>query len=78
MHQYVLWTALEAEGCGANLQHYNPVIDIKAKEHWKIDMEWSLKAQLVFGGLAEGAREGLKKKDFANAEERIAIHGAKN
>jgi predicted oxidoreductase (fatty acid repression mutant protein) len=26
MSQYHLWTALEAEGCGANLQHYNPIV----------------------------------------------------
>lgn len=34
MHQYMLWTALEAEGCGCNLQHYNPIIDQKAKTEW--------------------------------------------
>lgn len=27
MHQILLWTALESEGLGVNLQHYNPLID---------------------------------------------------
>lgn len=36
MHQYMLWTALEAEGCGCNLQHYNPIIDQKAKTEWYV------------------------------------------
>lgn len=77
MHQYALWVALEAEGCGANLQHYNPVIDQKAKGEWGINMEWSLKAQLVFGGLGDGAREKLGKKEFQPVEERVFFHGAK-
>jgi len=77
MHQFHLWTALEAEGLGANLQHYNPIIDNKAKGHWKIPLEWSLKGQLVFGGVAEGVKEGLSKKEFQPIEERVFIHGAK-
>ena len=27
MHQYAVWTTLAAAGIGANLQHYNPLID---------------------------------------------------
>ncbi|TKA50129.1 hypothetical protein B0A49_11969 [Cryomyces minteri] len=71
MHQYVLWTALEAEGFGANLQHYNPIIDQKAQTHWKIPMTWSLKAQLVFGGRAGEPGE----KQFQPIEERVFVHG---
>jgi predicted oxidoreductase (fatty acid repression mutant protein) len=45
-----VWVALEAEGLGANLQHYNSLIDEKVASEWKLDGEnWSLKAQLVFG-----------------------------
>lgn len=71
MHQYLLWMALNAEGCGANLQHYNPIIDRKAQEEWKIPLEWSLKAQLVFGGRAGEAKE----KQFKPVDERLLIHG---
>lgn len=33
MHQLVVWTALEAEGLGATLQHYNPLIDDEVKKN---------------------------------------------
>ncbi|PKS11656.1 hypothetical protein jhhlp_001807 [Lomentospora prolificans] len=50
MLQFAIWTALEAEGLGANLQHYNPLIDAKVAETWKVPSTWKLNAQLVFGG----------------------------
>lgn len=50
MLQFAVWTALEAEGLGANLQHYNPLIDAKVAETWKVPTTWKLNAQLVFGG----------------------------
>ena len=49
MHQFAAWTALEAEGLGANLQHYNPLIDAKLVEHWKVPETWTLQAELVIG-----------------------------
>jgi predicted oxidoreductase (fatty acid repression mutant protein) len=76
MHQYYLWTALEAEGLGANLQHYNPLPDQKAAELFNIPLEWSLKAQLVFGTPAEGARASLKEKEQKKpVEERVFFKG---
>jgi predicted oxidoreductase (fatty acid repression mutant protein) len=75
MHQFTMWTALEAEGLGCNLQHYNPLIDNKAKEHWGLDMEWSLKAQLVFGGLGEGARDNLKERTHPELDQKLKVFG---
>ncbi|KAL2064610.1 hypothetical protein VTL71DRAFT_3747 [Oculimacula yallundae] len=49
MHQFTIWTALEAEGLGASLQHYNPLIDQNVAATWGIDDDWVLNAQLVFG-----------------------------
>jgi predicted oxidoreductase (fatty acid repression mutant protein) len=49
MHQLLLWTALDLEGMGANLQHYNPLIDEQVKDTWNIDSKWSLMAQMVIG-----------------------------
>lgn len=74
MHQYYCWTALEAEGFGANLQHYNPLPDQKAAAQWNIPIEWSLRAQLVFGGRAEGWKEKLPEKQFQPLEQRLFIH----
>ncbi|KAF4582965.1 nitroreductase family protein [Ophiocordyceps camponoti-floridani] len=50
MQQWALWTALEADGLGANLQHYNPLIDERVGAEWGLSGEWRLNAQLVFGG----------------------------
>ncbi len=49
MHQYVIWTAIEVEGFGASLQHYNPLIDEDVKKEWNIPSEWKLIAQMPFG-----------------------------
>ncbi|KAK4950771.1 putative nitroreductase [Elasticomyces elasticus] len=77
MHQYFSWTALEAEGFGCNLQHYNPLPDQKAAAKWNIPLDWSLKSQLVFGGLDDGARDNLKERSEQPIEDRLFIHGAK-
>lgn len=53
MHQLAIWTMLEDAGLGASLQHYNPIIDAKVLEHWSIDPNWQLVAQMPFGGIAE-------------------------
>lgn len=73
MHQYALWVALEAEGLGANLQHYNPLVDQRVAEEWNVPLAWKLRAQLVFGGVEEAAGE----KEFKPIEERLFVHGAK-
>ena len=76
MHQYMLWTALESEGLGCNLQHYNPLPDQKVSETWGVPLEWSLKSQLVFGEPAEGARDSLPEKKQGPIEERVKVYGA--
>lgn len=72
MLQFTLWTALEAEGLGANLQHYNPLIDSRVASEWKIPDNWKLNAQLVFGGKTGEAGP----KDFLPIEERLKVFGA--
>ncbi len=49
MHQLVVWTALEAEGLGATLQHYNPLIDDEVKKEWNVPSDLKLIAQMPFG-----------------------------
>lgn len=49
MLQHVIWTALVAEGLGASLQHYNPLIDAEVTQTWQLPGEWKLIAQMPFG-----------------------------
>ena len=72
MQQYLLWTALELEGLGANLQHYNPLIDQKVASTWGLPETWKLSAQLVFGGKTGEAGE----QQFQPVEERVKVFGA--
>ncbi|KKP00050.1 hypothetical protein THAR02_07836 [Trichoderma harzianum] len=72
MEQLLIWTALEVEGLGANLQHYNPLIDLKVAETWGVPAHWRLDAQLVFGGKAGEAGP----KEFQDIDERVKVHGA--
>lgn len=67
MHQLVIWTALETEGLGANLQHYNPLIDERVKAEWKLPETWNLLAQMPFGKPTAPAGE----KQFAPLGERF-------
>ncbi|CAH2714058.1 hypothetical protein BACCIP111895_01212 [Neobacillus rhizosphaerae] len=57
MLQYAIWMSLSAEGIGASLQHYNPIIDQEVKQTWNIPGEWSLIAQMPFGEPNEEAGE---------------------
>lgn len=49
MLQLVVWTALEAAGLGASLQHYNPLIDDAVKKEWELPESWRLIAEMPFG-----------------------------
>lgn len=55
MLQFAVWTALEDLGLGANLQHYNPIIDESIKKIFYLPDSWDLVAQLVFGEILEPA-----------------------
>lgn len=71
MHQYVIWTTLASVNVGANLQHYNGVIDEKVAQEWQIDSNWKLIAQMVFGGISAPAGE----KTFEPVEKRVKVLG---
>lgn len=72
MHQYAVWTTLAAAGIGANLQHYNPLPDAAVAKEWNIPANWTLRAQMVFGGIVAPAGE----KTFQPLEERLKVFGA--
>jgi uncharacterized protein len=69
MLQFIIWTALELEGFGASLQHYNPLIDEEVKAEWDIPSTWQLVAQMPFGKVTAMPPE----KSFQPVEERIKI-----
>ena len=69
MLQFTVWTALEAEGLGASLQHYNPLIDDEVKKQWDLPDSWRLMAQMPFGHPVAPAGE----KEFSPIEDRFKI-----
>ncbi|MFC5472153.1 nitroreductase family protein [Cohnella suwonensis] len=69
MHQLVVWTAFEAEGLGASLQHYNPLIDDKVKAEWSLPDSWQLIAQMPFGKPTAGPGD----KQFQPVSERVKV-----
>ncbi|MGM0603697.1 MAG: nitroreductase family protein [Bacillota bacterium] len=69
MLQYVIWTALEKEGLGASLQHYNELIVDQVKEEWDLPESWRMIAQMPFGNIVEGPDE----KEFEPIEKRVKV-----
>jgi len=69
MLQFAIWTQLEAEGLGVNLQHYNPVIDKAVKKEFNIPDEWRLIAQMPFGDPTALPAE----KEFMSIEDRVMV-----
>jgi predicted oxidoreductase (fatty acid repression mutant protein) len=69
MHQLAVWTMLEELGFGANLQHYNPLIDERVAKEWNIPANWKLIAEMPFGTPANGPGD----KDFKPLEDRVKI-----
>ena len=70
MVQFIIWTALEAEGLGASLQHYNPLIDEEVKKAWDIPHHWKLLAEMPFGKPTMPPGE----KQFQSLEERVKVY----
>ncbi len=70
MLQFVIWSALQIEGWGASLQHYNPVIDSAVAETWNIPENWKLIAQMPFGKPLVKPDE----KEFKPLEDRVKIY----
>lgn len=67
--QYSVWTALAENGIGANLQHYNPLIDTQVAEAYGIPANWRLRGQMPFGSIEAAAGE----KDFMPDADRFKI-----
>ena len=70
MLQFIIWTALEAEGLGASLQHYNEVIEADVQREWQVPPAWKLIAQMPFGKPAAAP----PVKEFKPLAERLRIY----
>ncbi|MFC6181214.1 nitroreductase family protein [Lactiplantibacillus daowaiensis] len=67
--QYSVWMSLAENKLGANLQHYNPLIDAKVAAAFDIPANWKLRAQMPFGSIEAGAGD----KDFMADADRFKI-----
>lgn len=71
MHQHAAWTELSALGVGANLQHYNPLIDEEVAAAFSVEDSWELVAQMPFGNIVQPAGE----KSYQSVDERVKVIG---
>ncbi|WP_201550245.1 nitroreductase family protein [Psychrobacter fjordensis] len=71
MHQYMIWMALSSLDIGANLQHYNPIIDSQVADAWNVDKDWELVVQMVFGAIEQPAGD----KAFKPVDSRLKVFG---
>ncbi|WP_421663326.1 nitroreductase family protein [Lysinibacillus telephonicus] len=69
MLQYIVWTALETEGYGVSIQHYNPLIDEAVKKEWNLPSNWKLIAQMPFGKPIAPPKE----KHYEPIEDRVKV-----
>lgn len=70
MLQISIWTALRDRGVGANIQHYNPVIDDAVKAFLDLPASWRLIAQMPFGGIV--AEPGAKEAEDISLRVRVS------
>ncbi len=69
MLQFAVWKGLRELGLGANLQHYNELIETEVRTLFKVDTKYKLIAQMPFGEILQSATE----KEIANLDERFSI-----
>lgn len=69
MLQFTIWSGLAEIGVGANLQHYNPIIDKRVKEIFNIPENYEFIAQMPFGSIELEAP--LKEKE--NIDKRVSV-----
>ncbi|KEY60921.1 nitroreductase family protein [Serratia sp. DD3] len=67
--QYGVWLALAEKGIGANLQHYNPLVDSDVQSTWNVPTSWKLRAQMNFGSIEAPAGD----KAFMDDAQRFIV-----
>lgn len=67
--QYAVWTGLAENGIGANIQHYNPLIDDEVHKTFDLPKSWKLRTQMNIGSIEAPAG----KKSFMPDDKRFKI-----
>lgn len=67
--QYSVWTSLAENGLGANLQHYNPLIDDEVRAAFNIPASWRLRAEMDFGSIEAPAGD----KEYMDDDDRFLV-----
>lgn len=67
--QYSVWTSLAENGLGANLQHYNPLIDDEVRVAFNIPASWRLRAEMDFGSIEAPAGD----KEYMADDDRFLV-----
>lgn len=71
MLQFAVWSALAEAGIGANVQHYNPLIDDAVRDAFGIPADWKLIAQMPFGEVTASAGE----REHMPLDEQVQVRG---
>ena len=69
MLEYLIWLALAEQNIGANLQHYNGLIDDELARAFQVHGTWKLIAQMPFGNIIAPPAE----KDFLPIDMRVRV-----
>ena len=69
MLQYMIWTLFAENNIGANLQHYNPLIDNDVVKTFNINPNWKLIAQMPFGSIVKPSEQ----KTFSETTKLIVL-----
>lgn len=67
--QQAVWEVLAANGLGASLQHYNPLIDDAIKQQFDLPESWRLRAEMPFGSIEAPAGD----KEFLEDDVRFKV-----
>ena len=58
--QQAVWEVLAANGLGASLQHYNPLIDDAIRQQFDLPESWRLRAEMPVGSNVAPLNEGVE------------------
>ncbi|USS88027.1 nitroreductase family protein [Fructilactobacillus hinvesii] len=67
--QFAVWTGLEENGLGVNIQHYDPLINSAVAAEFKLPASWQLRAEMNFGSVEKPAAD----KDFMDDDQRFKV-----